>query len=211
MNHHNSLSQLITILMAVLCFIPIAAAIAYASTHAMVEDLSIDQADLSKSYLLYEKLKADGLVKDKVAFDDFDYIYTLSYQLADMTEHVPHSLVLAMIAYESNFDRDAESSAGAVGLMQVTPLYHHDRMVYFVEEGHEPYVDDFFDPRLNMACGIDYMEELLKSTDDNTTYSLMCYNQGVTSATKTYYNKGASNYARNIIALSQEIEEFLQT
>jgi soluble lytic murein transglycosylase-like protein len=84
-------------------------------------------------------------------------------------------LILAMISTESSFQHWAESSVGAVGLMQIYPdtgreLVESNRMTW---EG----VDPLFDPFLNIHLGIQYLKMLHRRFGD-LRLALAAYNQG---------------------------------
>lgn len=160
---------------------------------------------IGDSYGLWILLKENGFIANDLSYGEFDYICVLTQQLCWMTRHVKPEVALAMIAVESNFDRDAKNG-NARGLLQLIPYYHFERMGNFVEDGHMMTADDFFSPRLNIATGLDYMDSILDSTDGDLAYSLMWYNQGPSSASKSYLDDGhISGYAIAIINLSEDI------
>lgn len=155
---------------------------------------------------IYNYLMDCGRLSENVSFKDFEYIFVLTEQLCTMTEDVPLELALAMIAIESGFDATATNNS-ARGLMQLIPLHHSKRMEDFVDSGHQIDLDDFYDPRLNIATGLDYMDYILDETDGDVAYALMWYNQGPTSASKEYLdNLHISSYAKEVMFLSKEIE-----
>ena len=70
---------------------------------------------------------------------------------------VPIELVFAVIKVESNFEADVESSAGALGLMQMLPSTYEwlaSRL------GDEPNVELLFDPETNIRYGTYYLQYL---------------------------------------------------
>ncbi len=88
------------------------------------------------------------------------------------------SSILSVISTESSFDKDATSSVGAIGLMQVMPKtadfiaqktgihsYHHAR--------------DLHDPATNLSIGIAYMSYLRGKYTESHHY-LAAYNMGPT-------------------------------
>lgn len=165
-------------------------------------------SEFQRSSNLYDMLTEDGLIYKDTTFKDFDYILVMVDQLCTMYPNVRPELVLAMIARESNFNPSDEYK-GAIGLMQITRA-HKIRLEQFVEDDHIVMTDDFYDIRLNLATGIDYINELLEMTDDDEAYALMCYNQGPTSGTKSYVEHGVtSNYAKVILNLAKEIKPYL--
>lgn len=173
-------------------------------------DLCTVADQIQSSQLLYITLVQRGFIDTNVSFDDFDYICALTQQLCQSTKHVTPEIAMAMIAVESNFDAMAKNG-NARGLMQLIPKYHYERMSYFVDDPNNMTTDDFYNPRLNIATGIDYLDSILDATDENINYSLMWYNQGPTSASKSYLDDHhISSYAKSIVNLSAEIKLLLK-
>lgn len=153
-------------------------------------------------------LKENGWVDARVTDEQFEYELLLCQQLSTTTKSVSPALAIAMVAQESKFYPDCEYE-GAIGCMQLLPKYHQHRLEYICEE---PTFDKWYDPRLNIQCGLWYMDELMSDeyACGDTTYALMMYNQGPTSASKTYLGSNiVSDYASNIIALKNDLEEIL--
>ncbi len=76
-------------------------------------------------------------------------------------------LVAAVMEAESNFNPNAISHRGAVGLMQVLP-----------STAQTPDPEDLKDPTLNVACGTRYLRQLLKRYDGDLELALAAYNAG---------------------------------
>ena len=98
---------------------------------------------------------------------------TLSPKLKAIVDHVARdyavdkSLVKAMIHAESDFDANAVSPKGALGLMQLMP------------ETAERYgVRDVFDPEQNIIGGVHYLHDLLETFDNNVRLAVAAYNAG---------------------------------
>lgn len=173
-------------------------------------DLWNNLSEFEHSKGLYDYLSTRGLIHYNVTFKDFDYILVMVDQICTMYPNVKPSLVMALIARESNFNQ-FDVCDGARGLTQLM-VSHKIRLEQFVESDHIVTADDFFDIRLNLATGIDYLSELILNTDGDEVYALMCYNQGPTSARKTYIDCGiVSDYASFIKTLSREIEPYFTT
>ncbi|MCD6526247.1 MAG: lytic transglycosylase domain-containing protein [Desulfuromonas sp.] len=77
------------------------------------------------------------------------------------------NLVRAVVRAESNFDVDAISSCGAIGLMQLHPETIQDLKV-----------TDPFDPLQNIAGGTKYLRRMLDRFDGNLDLALAAYNAG---------------------------------
>lgn len=176
------------------------ASASYQAAYADAYDLYSYLEEIHNSTSLYDYLRENDWIRKDVTFDEFDYILVLTQQLTADT-NIRHSLILAQIAVESRFYQYDEYNH-AYGYMQLMPIYHSKRMEKFVEEGHMIDLDDFYNPRLNIATGIDYMEELLNECGGYETIALTKYNQG-------YYRGATNNYAKTILDLSYEIERFL--
>lgn len=215
MNHQTITSQVVTIALAFFLFIPFTSLFAKAYDDSAnkkpdADDLWVVGAQRRDSFALFKYLSDNGYVDDSVTFGDFDYICVLTEQLCTMTNQVSPDIALAMIAVESNFDTNQKTDS-ARGLMQLIPVYHSKRMEAFVEEGHQIDLDDFFDPRLNIATGLDYLDYILEETKGDVDYALMWYNQGATSASKDYIDhRRISSYTRKVKELASIIHLYLR-
>lgn len=215
MNQQAITSHVVAIVLAFFLVVPLLDVLADASTINLYRqpssaDLYTVADQIESSYAVWVLLKNKGFLVDDLSYEDFDYICVLTQQLCQSTKHVKPSLALAVIAIESNFDASAQNG-NARGLMQLIPAYHYDRMSYFVENPDSISTDDFFNPRLNIATGLDYLDSILDATDENVKYSLMWYNQGPISASKSYLDDHhVSSYAKAVRKLSNEIRYLLR-
>jgi soluble lytic murein transglycosylase len=94
---------------------------------------------------------------------------------------VDAALIAAVIYSESKFS-DAESSAGARGLMQITP-----EAAKFIEKqsgGTTFQLDDLSDPEINIRYGTFLLRELLDRYDGDEAAALAAYNAGPGNADK---------------------------
>jgi len=92
---------------------------------------------------------------------------------------VPADLIAAVIYEESKF-QDQTSSAGARGLMQITPDTADtiERL-----SGGETFVyDDLADPELNIRYGTYFLHYLLDRYDGDVVAALAAYNAGIGNA-----------------------------
>ncbi len=83
-------------------------------------------------------------------------------------EGVDSYLTKCIIKVESNFDPNAVSVAGAMGLMQIMQ-----------DIGRYYNVKDPLDPEENLKAGIKHFKYLLKYFNDNTTLALAAYHAGL--------------------------------
>lgn len=104
------------------------------------------------------------------------YVYPLKnketvFHFADMYG-LERALVLSVIKVESDFDKNAESRAGALGLMQITP----DTAKYIASlQGITTY--DLKDARTNVNFGCFYIKYLMQRFK-NVNTAMVAYNAG---------------------------------
>jgi len=109
---------------------------------------------------------------------------------------VSASLIKAIIHAESSFKADAQSSAGAQGLMQLMPA---TQKIYSVKNP--------FNPKQNIYAGTALMKHLLKTYNNNLSIALAAYNSGE-GAVKKYNNtippyEETENYVRRVKILQK--------
>ncbi len=90
-------------------------------------------------------------------------------------------LIIAVMAVESRFNPIAESDSGAMGLMQVIPGFHKDKLE---ADGGDP----VFDPHANIRLGARVLQEYIKRAG-NEAAGLQLYNGSGDDATNAYANK----------------------
>lgn len=83
------------------------------------------------------------------------------------TYGVESALLHAVISVESHYDPKAMSPKGAAGLMQLMP-----------QTAKRYGVADAFDPRQNLNGGAQYLRDLLRLFNNNTSLALAAYNAG---------------------------------
>ena len=89
------------------------------------------------------------------------------FQKASDTYGVSVSLLTAMAKQESNFQANATSKSGAMGIMQLMP----STASYFG-------CTDPYDPEQNIMAGAKYISELLNKYNGDTSLALAAYNAG---------------------------------
>ncbi len=80
---------------------------------------------------------------------------------------LPEALLVAVMAVESNFDHQALSEKGAIGLMQLMPMTAKDM-----------YVADVWDPAQNIDGGARYLRVLANQYAGDMVKTLAAYNAG---------------------------------
>jgi soluble lytic murein transglycosylase-like protein len=90
-------------------------------------------------------------------------------------------LILAVIAVESRFNPIAESEQGAVGLMQIVPRFHADKLAEIGASSVLP-------PPANIALGARILRESIERGGGETA-GLQLYNGSPDDGTKAYANR----------------------
>ena len=109
-------------------------------------------------------------------------------------------VVLALIEAESSGNPNEISDHGAIGLMQVIPKWHWDRM-------EKLGVTDLYDPYSNILVGVDFLAELFDKYHE-LPIVLMCYNEGeYHGAPERAMNGNISDYANKIMKRASELQE----
>ncbi len=89
-------------------------------------------------------------------------------------------LVVAVISVESNFNPIAESTAGAVGLMQVIPRFHQDKF--------EPDRESILQPSTNIRIGALVLKQYIRRAG-GLVEGLQLYNGSADDENNAYANK----------------------
>ncbi len=113
---------------------------------------------------------------------------------------VDESLVYAVIRTESSFREDVQSSAGAMGLMQIMP----DTFVWLqdVEDNGAQYLDsDLLNPQINIKYGTYYLSILLEHYNGNEKLALAAYNGGMTNVDNWLEDDRYSSDGKNLTSI----------
>ncbi len=102
--------------------------------------------------------------------------------------HLDPLLILAIIHVESHFKPEAQSSKGAMGLMQVKPIVVSD---VAQQLGINPKASSQLlrNKSFNMRVGVHYLAALIKRFKGDVCKAIMAYNAGPTRVTRIYAGK----------------------
>lgn len=149
---------------------------------------------------LYDFIKLENYIVNKyknISNTDARNIVKTSYQYAQK-RNLEHTLVLAIIEGESNFNKSIKSSANAVGLMQVIPKYHQETIKKAVNENTTTKSNSIYDIENNIASGTNIIRQYIDKYK-NIPRALQAY-------------RGQHNnmqYAKKILNFQQEIKNHL--
>ena len=116
---------------------------------------------------------------------------------------VDEALVFAVIKTESDFDQEAESSAGAMGLMQMMPDTFS--WVQTDLEGQVLYgYDKLYDPQISIKYGTYYLSYLLQHYNGDEKLAIAAYNAGVTNVDQWLKNDEYSHDGKNLDTIPYE-------
>jgi hypothetical protein len=107
--------------------------------------------------------------------------------------NVDPSLVRALIKVESNFNPNAVSRKGAMGLMQLMP-----------QTARQLNVTNPFDPEQNVDAGVRHLKQLMESFGGDVKLSLAAYNAGAGAVSRSGgvpHFAETRNYVRRITGL----------
>lgn len=108
------------------------------------------------------------------------------YKYAEENEIDPY-LIFSIIKAESNFNRNIESSSGAIGLMQ---LMEATAIEMANEIGEEVVVKEaLYNPEINIKIGTSYYAYLIKRYNGNEQLAMAAYNAGMGNV-DTWIEKG---------------------
>ena len=117
--------------------------------------------------------------------------------------HIDTAVVLAVIERESRFNPEAVGDSGkAIGLMQVQPRWHMERMARL-----DCY--DLLDPQQNVTVGIDFLAELVEAYEGDVSMALVAFNAGQKGAYDGWFSVGKyeSDYSRGVLERAQYFSE----
>jgi soluble lytic murein transglycosylase-like protein len=116
--------------------------------------------------LLAGAIPLQAVLDSKAAYDGIVTVIAGQYG-------VPAKLIHSIIKVESDYNPNAVSSKGAMGLMQLMP-----------PTARQYGVRDVFDPRENIKGGVKYLRDLMELYESNTNLVLAAYNAGQSAVAK---------------------------
>ena len=117
--------------------------------------------------------------------------------------NISYALVMAIIGHETEFTKNARSSTGDNGYMQINDCN--------VEEMARRGFTDLYDTRHNVSAGCSILADLFKAYGDDEVHKvLMAYNMGSYGASKLW-DQGvtSSEYSREIVAREKEYSAYI--
>lgn len=113
-------------------------------------------------------------------WDDLELRFPLEHEqyvdAASTTKSLDKAWVLAVIRQESAFSIDAESHAGALGLMQLMPATARGTAKSMNRKA--PKRDDLLTPATNIDIGTSYLKKVYERLNDNPVLAISAYNAG---------------------------------
>ena len=137
------------------------------------------------AFLVYSGFYVLEKVRYPLKYKNYIMIHAETYNLQP-------ELVASVINVESSFDKDAVSSSGAIGLMQVLPSTAEevaDKLNYSSFQ-----VEDLLTEYKNIEIGCYYLRYLLDYFDENLYNALASYNAGLNNV-NTWL--GSSKYSED--------------
>ncbi len=111
--------------------------------------------------------------------------------------NIPEPVILAVIKVESDFDVRAESSMGAIGLMQMMPATFED-LTSDSFLGEHLDVSELYNPDVSIKYGVYYLNFLYEMFDRNLDTALAAYNAGPGNVKKWLANPEYSDGNGNL-------------
>ena len=154
------------------------------STNASADSTSTPTAD-STAPASNTNYSNDGSLKCSAELEAY-------FEEASKTYGVDIKLLKAIAKQESNFNANATSKSGAMGIMQLMPF-----------TAKELGIDDAYDAKSNIMGGAKLIAKLLDKYDGNKTLALAAYNAGSSNVDKyggvPPFNE-TQNYVRKVLS-----------
>lgn len=177
------------------------------ATRALEAVLLANRGDRRKSMLVIREAfpALGGPFQATLPMEARRLYYPLDYQEPvrtwAATNRIPTHIVFGIIRQESAFDTNAQSWAGARGLMQLMPATARELAN---RAGLEYSHDRLSEPAYNVRLGTTYFRQVLGMFDDNLELSLAGYNGGPYRIKRLWKESGESELDRFLEGLNIE-------
>jgi len=116
-------------------------------------------------------------------FNDYAFLYPRPYdaevKTASTLSHLPADFIYGQLRQESLYRRDAKSTAGALGLMQLIPSTA--RIIARQLKRAKPSDEDLYKPEINIPLGAVHLRQMIDSFKGHSVLALASYNGGSTA------------------------------
>lgn len=146
---------------------------------------------------------------DEYVYSTYPIKYQTEVEAAAEKYGVDKYLIYAVIKTESDFDPEAVSGAGAIGLMQLMPKTFEWIQTYYVSEEYQGYTaEDLTNAGINIDYGTHLLAILLDMYGNEDT-ALCAYNAGVGNVNSWLENEEYSEDGTSItVAPIEETENY---
>lgn len=170
--------------------------------------------------------KTDDYLEEKIYFPKDEnepekLMYADYVKAASEEFEVDEAIIYAVIYCESDFDADATSSVGAMGLMQMMPATFEEMQGYLNEEYD---TEALYEPEVSIRYGTYYLSRLYRYFDD-WEIVFAAYNAGPTRVSswlsdERYSKDGkltdipyseTANYVEKVLGMVEKYENINQT
>lgn len=151
--------------------------------------------------------KLGFIINKKVELNRYPYKYSEEVNHYSREYDLDPLFVLSVIKVESNFNPDATSNNGAIGLMQITEETGRDIAKHLGNENFIP--KDLHDPKLNIEMGCWYLNDLFKEFK-NRDLVLAAYNGGRGNVQRWLYDFRYSSNGELINIPFKETQDYVK-